>query len=86
MTLQLTVDESRFEKFSVCQFFEDGSYEYVRRFVALDQAVVAARHYMTSVGAQMGTTTRVIITDTGDCIVFEWTKKDGIVFPPKEQR
>jgi hypothetical protein len=43
-------------EFSVCQFFADGSYEYVRRFVDAEEAVQAARHYTTSVGAQIGTT------------------------------
>jgi hypothetical protein len=62
-------------EFSVCQFFEDGSYEYVRRFVSAEEAVKAAIHYTTSVGARMGITKRVIITDGGDCINWEW--KDG---------
>jgi len=26
---------------------------------------------------------RVIITDGGDCINFEWKKGEGIVFPPR---
>lgn len=33
------------EKFSVCQFFEDGSYEYVRRYVLIAEAVEAFKHY-----------------------------------------
>jgi hypothetical protein len=69
-------------EFSVCQFFEDGSYEYVRRFVSAEEAVKAAIHYTTSVGAQIGITKRVIITDGGDCINWEW--KDGkIVYDGK---
>jgi hypothetical protein len=72
-------------EFSVCQFFEDGSYEYVRRFVDAEEAVKAAKHYSTSVGARIGTTTRVIITDGGDCTAFEWIRGEGVVFPPKEQ-
>jgi hypothetical protein len=69
-------------EFSVCQFFADGSYEYVRRFVTAEEAVHAAKHYCTSVGARLGTTERVIITDGGDCCVFEWQHGKGVVFPP----
>lgn len=70
-------------EFSVCQFFPDENYEYVRRFVSAEEAVEAAKHYCTSVGARMGTTTRVIITDGGDSCVFEWEFGKGITFPPE---
>jgi hypothetical protein len=68
-------------EFSVYQFFADDSYEEVRRFVDADEAVRAARHYTTSVGAKIGTTVRVIITDGGDFTVFEWRFGQGVVFP-----
>lgn len=71
-------------EFSVCQFFVNGSYEYVRRFVSAEEAAKAAQHYCTSVGARIGTTVRVIITDGDDCISFEWKYGEGIVYPPKE--
>jgi hypothetical protein len=67
-------------EFSVCQFFEDGSYEYVRNAVDAKEAVDAAMHYATSVGARMGVTHRVIITDGGDCIAWEWKREEGITF------
>jgi len=73
-------------EFSVCQFFADDSYEYVRRFVDAETAVVASKHYTTSVGARMGFTKRVIITDGGDCCVFEWKFGEGITFPPMEKK
>lgn len=69
-------------EFSVCQFFEDGSYEYVRRFVSMDDAVKAFKHYTDSVGARLGTTQKVIITDGGDCVNAEWQYGKGLVFPP----
>lgn len=72
------------DEFSVCQFFEDGSYEYVRRFVTADEAAKAFQHYCTSVGAKMGFTVRVIITDGGDCINAEWKRGEGLVYPPKQ--
>jgi hypothetical protein len=73
------------EKFSVCQFFENGNYEYVRRFVPAEDAVKAFRHYITSLSAQLGFTVRVIITDGGDFTNMEWKYGEGIVFPPPEE-
>jgi hypothetical protein len=76
-----------YNEFSVCQFFEDGSYEYVRRFVGAEEAVKTARHYTDNVAAKMGITTRVIITDGGDQCVFEWKHGEGVTFPtPAERR
>lgn len=68
-------------EFSVCQFFPDGGYEYVRRYVEAKEAIEAFKHYTTSVGARIGTTVRVIITDGGDCINMEWKHGEGIVYP-----
>jgi hypothetical protein len=68
-------------EFSVCQFFEDGTYEYVRRLVDLKTAVDAFMHYTTSVGAKLGMTKKVIIIDGGDFINMEWQFGKGIVFP-----
>jgi hypothetical protein len=41
-------------EFSVCQFFADDSYEYVKRFVDAEEAVKAARHYTDNVAVKMG--------------------------------
>jgi hypothetical protein len=68
------------DEFSVRQFFDNGEHEYVRRFVSADEAVEAACHYITSVGARFGFVERVIITDGGDCTVFEWKKGIGITW------
>lgn len=73
------------EEFSVYQFFEDGSYEKVRRWVTAEEAVRAAHHYCNSVGAAIGTTQRVIITDGGDFTTFEWQFGKGITFPTEEE-
>jgi hypothetical protein len=72
------------EIFSVCQFFEDGSYEYVCRHVPIEQAVQKAKFYTTNVAATIGITKKVIITDDGDCINWEWQHGKGVVFPPPE--
>lgn len=73
-------------EFSVCQFFPDESYEYVRRWVTAEEAMAAFTHYTNSIGAKLGTTVRVIITDGGDCTNAEWVHGKGIVFPPKDQQ
>jgi hypothetical protein len=69
--------------FSVCQFFEDDAYEYVRRDVGPEEAVRAFVAMATSVGAKIGTTKRVILTDRGDCTNLEWVFGQGVVFPAK---
>jgi len=71
------------DKYNVVQFFEDGSYEYVRKAVPALEAVQATQHYTQSVAARAGITKRVIITDMMDCTCFEW--KDGkIIYPTQE--
>lgn len=50
-------------EFSVCQFFADGRYEYVRRFVSAAEAMDSFLDYTRSVGAHIGTTVRVIKRD-----------------------
>ena len=67
-------------EFSVFQEFEDGTQECVRTRVDAESAVNAAHHYCHSIGAQIGTTRRVIITDGGDCTNFEWKFGEGVTF------
>lgn len=76
----MSITDENTGEFSVCQFFASGESEYVRRNVDAKTAVEAAHHYCTSVGAQIGTTTRVIITDSGDCTNFEWIFGKGVTF------
>ena len=70
-------------EYSVCQFFENGTQEYVRRYVAMEEAVMVFKHYVTSVGAALGTTQCVILTDGGDFTNLEWVFGEGIVYPPQ---
>jgi hypothetical protein len=70
-------------EFSVCQFLKDGTHEYVRRWVDAEEATKAAARYCKSVGAKLGVTQRVIITDGGDDTVFEWKNGEGVTFPPE---
>lgn len=73
-------------EFSVAQFFEDGTWEYVRRFVDASEAVTAALHYTDNVACKMGITKRVIITDGFDRCVFEWRHGEGVMWPTPEPR
>ena len=70
-------------KFNVCQFFLDASYEYVARNVGAEEAVRLATQLCRSVGGRLGTTKRVIITDGGDAINWEWKHGEGVVYPPE---
>ena len=71
-------------EYSVCQFFQDDTHEYVRRYVDEGEAIRALRHYTDNVATRMGVVKRVIITDGGDCVVVEWIHGEGIVWPPKK--
>jgi hypothetical protein len=75
------MNEEERDEFSVYQFFEDGNYEAIKRFVSAEEAIKTAKFYTTNVAAQCGLTKRVIITDGGDCISFEWTHGKGVTFP-----
>lgn len=68
-------------EYSVVQWFPNGQYEYPRRNVDDFSAFRIAKHYCTSVGAQMGTTVRVMIEDGGGFCVFEWNRDEGVIFP-----
>lgn len=73
-------------EYSVCQFFRDpaGTYEYVKRFVGAAEALDTAISLSKSVGARIGTTQRVVITDGGDCTNWEWQHGAGLVYPTRE--
>jgi hypothetical protein len=72
-------------EFSVYQFFPDGSYEKVKEFVPVHEAVACAKRLTETVGAKVGITRRVIITDGGDCIAFEWCSGEGVTFPERKR-
>jgi len=68
-------------EFSVCQFFADDSYEYDVRNVDAKTAMDCFAARIRSVGAKIGTTKRVIVTDGGDSTNVEWKHGEGIVYP-----
>ena len=67
-------------EFSVCQFFDNDTHEYVRRYVTAEEAVNAFFHYTNNVAVKMGIVEKVIITDGGDFTVYQWEKGKGITF------
>lgn len=71
-------------EYSVVQFFDNGMYERVRDHVCAKEAVDAAHHYCSSVGARLGYVTMVIITDGEDYRVFQWEHGKGVTFPPQQ--
>jgi hypothetical protein len=71
------------KEFSVCQFFADATCEYLGRYLSDEDAVQLAVQAARSVGARLGTTKRVIITDGGDSINWEWKHGKGVVYPPE---
>jgi hypothetical protein len=72
------------ELFDVCQFFPDGTYEYHSRNLPAKDAVEAMKRCTETVGARLGTTVRVIITDGGDSTVAEWIFGQGLTYPTPE--
>lgn len=71
-------------EFSVYQEFCDGTNEPLKRFVSAKEAVETAIRFSRSVGARIGTTVRVIVTDGDDWCCWEWKHGQGVVFPIPE--
>jgi hypothetical protein len=58
-------------RFSVCQFFEDGSQEYIQQSVDVERAVEAFSNCVVAVS-----TTRVVVTNGQ--VSLEWTYGQGM--------
>lgn len=68
-------------EFSVYQYLGDEMMqEKVRDHVSAEEAVKAAEFYTNNVAAKLGITRRVIITDGGDSLCFEWKQGEGVTF------
>ncbi len=70
-------------EFSVFQWFSNDTREDVLAFVDVETATRTAMSLASSVGARLGATQRIIITDGGDYCCWEWKHEDGIVYPPE---
>jgi len=73
-------------EFSVFWFDELGLSYRDASFVDAEAAVRAAKSLTDRPAARLGTIQRVIITDGGDCTVFEWKHGAGVTWPPQSSR
>lgn len=71
-------------EFSVYWWDRDNGQHKELRFVTSDAAVKAAHRLTHGPAAVLGIVQRVIITNGGDRIVFEWKHKEGQTWPRKE--
>jgi hypothetical protein len=71
-------------EFSVAEFYSDGLHAYVKRWIDAESAVKLAKRCTEKAAARQGWISRVIITDGGDCCVFEWQHDKGLTFPAAE--
>jgi hypothetical protein len=68
-------------EFSVWWDDPEGFHHAERRFVSAHEAVECAKSLTQRPAAMLGVIRRVIITDGGDFINFEWQYGRGITFP-----
>lgn len=72
------LDDPEREQFSVYIFYDDGSYEAVERYVKLEPAKEIMERLVST---NLKLWNRLIITDGGDFIVFEWKEGQGVTWP-----
>jgi hypothetical protein len=78
--MSMPIDDDDRPQYSVVQFFPDETYEKVLEWVGPEEAVKMAAQLAGSVGARIGTTRRIIITDGGDHTCFQWEFGKGVTF------
>jgi hypothetical protein len=69
-------------EFSVFAFTEDGMSYRLVQLVNAARATDVAHRLIRSIAAQAGEVRRIIITDGGDAICFEWLFGKGITIRP----
>ena len=74
------------ERFNVHQFLPDGYHECIGMGLSIRDALLMAHKWTlpSRPGVIIGAIRRVIITDSGDCTVWEWKNGEGVTFPPSE--
>lgn len=68
------------QEFSVYEWITDDSYRAVLRFVNAQVAMYKATQLI-----ETGKPRRVMVTDGGDCCVFDWHHDKGVVWPELKQ-
>lgn len=71
------------ELFNVLWWDRDGGQHRELQYVPAEQAVKACRRLTHGPASLLGIVAKVMITDSGDCCNFLWTKENGIEFPKK---
>jgi hypothetical protein len=62
----------------------DGQHEELR-FVDAETAVKRSFSLANGPAAKLGMVKKIMITDGGDCCVFEWNNELGVVWPAEEE-
>ena len=73
-------DEVERDEYSVVTYTGEDRYRYLARFIGGRRAIEIAK--LATDIADMTGVVRVIVTDGGDHIVFEWKVDEGVTFPP----
>lgn len=65
-------------KYSVCCHYDDGTTRYVERDVTVGVAVETFANVTTGIGAWIGSTQRVTVTDQHNVVSLEWKYGRGL--------
>lgn len=68
-------------EFTLYWWDRDGEQHRELVMVSVERALRRAESLANGPASKMGIVKRIMITDGGDCCAFEWTHKDGVVFP-----
>ena len=72
------------DRFELIVFRFDGKSKSIKKDMTLEEACNATVQTVESIPAMFGLINRIILVDQDDYINFEWTFKDGVIFPPEE--
>jgi hypothetical protein len=71
-------------EFSLYWWDADGGQHEELRFVGAEEAVKRSFTLANGPASKLGIVKRIIITDGGDCCVFDWHSDQGVVWPNEE--
>jgi hypothetical protein len=71
-------------EFSVYWWDAEDGYHAELRFVTAKKAMDRAASLAKGPAAMIGVVRRIIITDGGDCTVFDWIHGTGVVWPTEK--
>ena len=71
-------------EFSCYWWDKDGGQHEELRFLPFRKCMLAAKRLAHGPASALGIVIRIIVTDGGDEIVFEWKPKEGMTWPRQE--